>query len=323
MKKKLSLILIALALVLSLSCIAACTVSEQAFYEGLIKDTRKAEEGLSKMYSAMSERSYYSDFDVIYTYHDNVSRGTPEKEGWINSDYTDWYVQIAQVRIIVSLGEDGVARYYSKVTMFKEMTDGDYDDVKGKRDFVKLLEGERWIDSDSTFSAYYNADGNKVSRSELPDVYVGDYDIDALLMLWPAMTDRYSDLEDDLGDVTQATYGFKLYRNLCQLGLRYVYDLDGEQIDSWHSPEISKGYDTDLSYDWNKVSGLDNVRLSVTSDTSHVIDKFELFTERVLAYYQAKNEVDKTLVLKADVWAKTQITVDIKTKDVPAIPDKA
>jgi len=43
----------------------------------------------------------------------------------------------------------------------------------------------------------------------------------------------------------------------------------------------------------------------------------------VLAYYQAKNEVDKTLVLKADVWAKTQITVDIKTKDVPAIPDKA
>ncbi|MDE6550248.1 MAG: hypothetical protein K2M44_01940 [Clostridia bacterium] len=323
MKKKLSLILIAVALILSVVGIAACSGSEQAFYDGLIKDARKAEEGLSKMYTAMAERSYYSDFDVIYTYHDNVSRGTPDKEGWVNSDITDWYVQIAQVRIIVSLGEDGAVSYYSKVTIFNEMTDGHYDDVKGKRDFVKALEGEIWMDSQGVYSVYYDAEGNKTARVDLPNVYVGEYDIDALLTLWPAMTQRYSDLEDDLGDITQATYGFKLYCNLCQLGLRYVYDLDGNMVDSWHSDEVSSGYGDDLSYDWNKVSGLDNVRLSVTSDTAHVIDKFELFTERVLAYYQAKNEVDKTLVLKADVWAKTQITVDIKTKDVPAIPDKA
>ena len=322
MNKKILLIIVAAVLLVSVIALTACATTEAKFYEDLLSDANKAQESLQRIINTTSQHSYNADFDVIYTYHDNVSRGTPDKEGWVNNDYTDWYVQIAAVSIIYEKGEGDAFRYYAKVTVYEEMTDGQYDKVKGKRNFTPALSGEYWLSSDlGENKIFYDAEGNKVdSKRDLPNVYVAQYGIDDLFTLWLDMLGRYYSIEDDFNDVTDATYGFKLYTNLCQIGFRYVYDLQGNKVDSWHSDSVSKNYGSDLSYDWGKVSGLDNVRLSVTSSTKHNMSSFELFTERVLAYYQAKNEVDKSLVLKADVWAKTQITVDINSKKVPAIP---
>ena len=74
-----------------------------------------------------------------------------------------------------------------------------------------------------------------------------------------------------------------------------------------------KNYGDDISYNWDNVYGMNNNRLTVLySKGKNRINSLEIYNENIISYFTKNNNVDKSLVLKADVIAYTEMVVEFK-----------
>lgn len=311
--RKRNLIVAAIALIcIAVGMLCACTPSAEEYYADLRAQAEKANADLGQVFDKFDAATYATQFDVVYTYYNDVQRGSTTQAGWGKTDDSQWRVQSARVQVIVQRDNDS-ADVYTEVTGYQELSEKEYKSKFKKGELTTVATAKRWTTATDTVT---QTTGDAAIK-------VGGYDLTDLLTIWQNMIGRCRDVSSAYDAVTDATNGFKIYQNFCQIGFRYVYDTDGNPYANYHDPVASKGVGSDLTYDWEKVGGMRLERVSVTSSTAHDLRTLEYFSENVIAYYDQKNEIDKSLVLKADVWAKMQMVVEIETKNVPQIPQIA
>ena len=107
---------------------------------------------------------------------------------------------------------------------------------------------------------------------------------------------------------------------------RQVFDLEGEDYGYWHDPAgdlaadfagenaklMSRGFDADIAYNWEVISGMKQTRVSVTSTTKNRMKSFEFFVEDIIAYYDETSVMNKQLILYADVYGNTDFVAEIE-----------
>ena len=113
---------------------------------------------------------------------------------------------------------------------------------------------------------------------------------------------------------------FKLSNRFMRIETRAVYDSNGNVVTRDANAAAEKkywtGYGEDISYDWNQVYSMDNDRLTVLyTKKNQQVDSLEIYNEDVLSYYTQNNDVDKSLVLKADVIGFAEMVVEFDYGD--------
>lgn len=337
MKRKIIITVIAVALVLSTIALAACTETANEFYASLQADCEEVSGEIANIIQVTKARDYSTSFDYVYNYYNGVTRGNEEtgEQGWLdedadgdgNAEYS-WMYRTAHADIVKS-GDT----IYTKVLMYKEVTDEVYE---GK-DYTPAVfaTGEAWVDANTGVIKSAKAtdeNGNDIDYTTLT-YDVDGYTMQSFMTMWYDLLAEFSDLTDQFADITSAYYGFKIYQNIAQVCKRKVYDRQDNPYPTFHDERgdnqrsfdyngeklMSYAYDQDIRYNWELVNKLTETRINISADLKDNMKMLELFSEYVIAYYDQKNEMDKSLVLKAGVWAKSQVVMELDYKNVLAI----
>ena len=343
MKRKVLFAILAAVLIVGVVALAACAPSQEeadAFYAELREQAEEAGADLKAVMEETAKHDYNTSFDIVRNYYNGVSRGVvneldkegdpiPGKEGeqgWKdgNDGYT-WMYEVAHLDVEKRGGTiTTTATIYLPVNEDtynnKDIPAVAYASAKGSVDTASGELTVEWV----KFGA---ADGSGAAASLDALVHkVGDYDMESMLTLWFDMLTTYADISDQYAAVTTAASGFKIYQDIAQVSFRHVYDLQGNEYESWHDPAgeiaadfegdnaklMSHGFDTDIAYNWEVISGMKQTRVSVTSTTKHRMKSFEFFVEDIIAYYDETSVMNKQLILYADVYGYTDFVADIE-----------
>ena len=324
MKRKVIFLAVVIALVISVTVLAACTASMEDFYVGLLTDAEKVNADLKAIMTETAKYDYTTSFDITHYYYNGVTRGDESTPGWLDGEegftwmYEDAYLDIEKKGEVITTTATIYLPVNEDTYNNSDIAPVAYASAKGSVDGSGNLTVE-WV-------KYGAADGDG-EAADLEDMTytVGGYDMGDLLTLWYDMLTDYSDISDSYSDITSATSGFKIYQDIAQVAYRYVYDLDGNEYDSWHDPEgdaltslpegsdiFSYGYDEDIAYNWNVISAMRQERVSITSTTKDRMKSFEFFAEDVMVYYDEISVINKDLTLYADVYANTDFVASIE-----------
>ncbi|MDE5616734.1 MAG: hypothetical protein K2I78_03000, partial [Clostridia bacterium] len=115
-----------------------------------------------------------------------------------------------------------------------------------------------------------------------------------------------------------ASDNFRVYTHFMRIESRTVF---GEDYTTPITREINdesgkiywKNFGDDISYNWDNVYGMNNNRLTVLySKGKNQINSLEIYNENIISYFTKNNNVDTSLVLKADVISYMEMVVEFK-----------
>lgn len=247
--------------------------------------------------------AWKSSFVYARTYYSKeITRGSTSVKGWPD-DNTEMTAFMA-----FDVEYTDANNYTIKTTVFK--------DVK-REDYVKHIDNKNYrekFDIEKTLE-YVVADGQPTGELENgfnPILFIME-NIDAEYILANGIT-ASDNMRFYLND------SFKLSNRFMRIETRVVYDGNGNVITRDDNAEAGKkywtGYGEDISYKWSDVYSMDNDRLTVLyTKKSQKVDSVEIYNEDILAYYTQNNDVDKSLVLKADVVSFEEMVVEFDYGD--------
>lgn len=306
MKKKLVLIVSLLLMTTLLAMLFVGCKSdaekEKEYYEESIASVKENSQKLTELMDKAFGRAWSSSFVYAYTYYEKeITRGSKEVAGWpddnkqmvkfmaFDVNYTDSQNYTIKTIVFKDTDRDNYVKnitskkYREKFTLEKTL---EYK-VENGNATGELNEGFNPIEYMllNTNEEYLNA--NPLSASDNFRIYLND--------------------------------SFKLSNHFMRIESRAVYDAEGNVINIEANNASEKnywsGYGEDISYNWDNVYGMDNNRLTVLyTKGSKTIDSLEIYNEKILAYYTQNNQVDKSLVLKADVVAFEEMVVEFNYK---------
>lgn len=298
MKKKLILIISVLLMVCMLATVfAGCKSAaekEKEYYEQSIADVKQHSTTLTTLMDKALSKGWTASFVYAYTYYEKeITRGSKQVAGW--PDDNDQKVKFMAFDIDYTNSQN----YTVKTIVFKE-TDRDF--------YVKNIDSKKYREKfkqEKTLE-YKVVDGK--SSGELND---GFNPIEFMI----ANTDNTMLNENALS----ASDNFRIYTHFMRIDTREVYDGENNKISRAINEENDKkywkGYGEDISYNWENVYGMNNNRLTVLYNKSKQrINSIEFYNEKIISYYTKNNEVDKSLVLKADVIAFEEMVVEFEYK---------
>ena len=328
MKKKIFVITsIALIAIMMCGVFVGCKSAEEKeaeFYEKNALAVESATEKLSPLSEDVFSKSWTSSFVLAMTYYKTnvertykngeqekfsfggltdspIKRGSSEVAGWPvkvveKEDYTDKNSTDEYVTFMAfDIDYKSADNYTINTTLFKEETRGDYLKYISKKNYREKFTVEEtleftWVDGEPNGKLYINP-----------------------LELIKESTDKEAIRESGIS----ASDNFRIYTHFMRIESRTVYGEDYAPITRKVNEESEykywKNYGDDISYNWDNVYGMNNNRLTVLySKGKNRINSLEIYNENIISYFTKNNNVDKSLVLKADVIAYTEMVVEFK-----------
>ncbi|MBD5099886.1 MAG: hypothetical protein HDT29_01085 [Clostridiales bacterium] len=201
--------------------------------------------------------------------------------------------------------------YTVKTTVFKDVKRSDYIANIGKKKYREKFEIEKELE--------YKVE-NGVASGEL------NMFLDPIAII-KMNTDKETIRENGIA----ASDNFRIYTHFMRIESRTVFGENGLPITrevndasygeyydeskqkTVYEKKYWNGYGDNISYNWNNVYSMNNNRLTVLySKGKNKINSLEIYNEEILAYFTKNNNVDTSLVLKADVVAFTEMVVEFK-----------
>ena len=337
MKKKIfaiaSIMLIIVALCSTFVGCKSAAEKEVAYYEEAAKAVETATDTLSTLTDEVFSKAWTSSFVLAMTYYKTetkkvydkkekkedelvstvgsiiespIKRGSKEEAGWPVKDAgrndeekynlknsTDQYVYF----MAFDVDFKSLENYTVKTTVFKEAKRSDYIANIGKKKYREKFEIEKELE--------YKVE-NGVASGEL-NMFLNPIDI----------IEMNTNKETIRANGIAASDNFRIYTHFMRIESRTVFGENGMPITRELNDESEKkywsNYGEDISYNWDNVYGMNNNRLTVLySKGKNRINSLEIYNENILAYYTKNNNVDTSLVLKADVIAFTEMVVEFK-----------
>ncbi|MCI8944814.1 MAG: hypothetical protein HFE33_04000 [Clostridia bacterium] len=297
MKAKKKILLLTSILLLAVMCfalLAGCKSSEEKqkeYYENIAKSVDKRVETLNVLSQNVFSRAWTAKFMYAYTYYgikdeesgqitpDTVTRGSADKEGWQSG--SSQFVHFMYFE--VDYTNEG--NYTVKTTTFEDTSRKNYYANKDKiSKFNKTGE-----------LTYTVKDG--VAEGQLAD------GIDPVFVIKLSVDGEFIK-QNGIG----ASDNFRIYTHFMRVETRQVRDAEGNLITKSDNDALAgngaywSGYGEDIKYDWEKVYGMSNNRLTVLYDKGKKkINSLEIYNEDIISYYTKQDKVNTKLVLKADV----------------------
>ena len=337
MKKKIfaiaSIMLIIVALCSTFVGCKSAAEKEIAYYEENAKDVETATDTLSTLTDEVFSKAWTSSFVLAMTYYKTetqkvydkkenkeeelistvgsifespIKRGSKEEAGWPvkeagRNDDEKYTVKNSTDQYVYFMAFDvdfkSLENYTVKTTVFKETKRSNYIANIGKKKYREKFEIEKELE--------YKVE-NGVASGEL------NMFLDPIAII-KMNTDKETIRENGIA----ASDNFRIYTHFMRIESRSVFGENGLPITRELNDASDKMYWTnygdDISYNWDNVYGMNNNRLTVLySKGKNRINSLEIYNENILAYYTKNNNVDTSLVLKADVIAFTEMVVEFK-----------
>ena len=337
-KKKFLLVTSIVLLVVMTCCMfAGCKSAaekENDYYDKAAQSVTKRVDTLSTLKDELLNKSSWSaSFMLAYTYYaiekdgettyNTVTRGDKNTAGWQSGSKE--YVHF--IYFVVDYTD--MDNYKIDATTFEDTDRKTYYNNKGK---IKEKKGVTVFPKKFTVkgtSSYAVTDG--AESGDLGEAIVNPL----------AIIDYYTDKDVITASGISASDNFRVYTHFMRIESRQVYDENGDVIDREKNIEAKKvqvldengapvldkngepvydagywsGYGEDISYNWEKVYGMTNNRLTVLYNKGKSrINQLEIYNEDVISYYTKNNKVDTSLVLKADVISYTEMVIKFNYK---------
>ena len=321
-KKILLIISILLIAVTFATLLVGCKSSEEKqkeYYEKITKSVEKRVDTLNTLSQNVFDRAWTSKFMFAYTYYgikenvkdedgndlkdengktvtkitpNTVTRGAEDKEGWQSG--SSQFVHFMYFEVDYT----DMNNYTVKTTTFKDTDRKNYYNNKSKiSKFDKIDE-----------LTYTVKDG--VEEGELNE---GINPIDIIKASVDGETIKANGIS--------ASDNFRIYTHFMRVETRQVYDENFNEITKDVNDALDKesaywtGYGEDIKYDWNKVYGMSNNRLTVLYNKGKKkINSLEIYNEAIISYYTKQDKVNTKLVLKADVVGYYEMVVEFNYK---------
>ena len=308
--KKRILFITSIVLLVVMACcmFAGCKSAaekEKAYWEKVDKAVTKNVGTLTTLTDKLLGRAWSASFMYAYTYYgiekdgvitpNTVTRGDKNNKGW--QDKSSEFVHFMYFEVNYKDKDN----YTIKTTTFKDTDRKTYYANKDKpkkfgKKFTKL--------EDLTYEL---KDG--VESGKLPE----DNQLNPIEII-KAYTDKEYITENGIS----ASDNFRIYTHFMRIESRQVYSAEGvvtKALNEDSKKAYWTGYGEDISYNWDKVLGMTNNRLTVLySKGKSKINQLEIYNENIISYYTKNNKVDTSLVLKADVIAYDEMVVKFEYK---------
>lgn len=318
MKKRLLILsaIVILAVMLS-TTFMACSQTEAEYYDDIKASVEKYSPEYATLHDTLKNANFKTEFTAFRNYADTAVRGSENKIGaeqtYINAEgeeSTDWIVDYAIVKYV----QNTSSNYWMELTKYTAIPEDMYDDLAAG----KTVEGS---------DAY-----KEVTVVELKDgIMYFNGEAEADFPVIDGLTMLRMPVEFDASRSLGVTDENKLYTRIMQSNERYVYlvpETDAESVNIYNlsdGKEVLKTdndaaetkywekFGEDISFNWNQVAGMINTRDTFSYNKKYSrIDQIDLYQEIVLSFYDKKNEIDSTLVLKARVFSQEHTVIDIE-----------
>lgn len=260
---------------------------------------------LTTLMDKVFAKSWKSSFVYAYTYYSKeITRGSTSVKGWPddNEEMTAF--------MSFDVNYTDAQNYTVKTTVFKDVTREDYVKHIDSKNFKEKFTVEQTLE-------YTIVDGQPTEGSQLHEGFnpiefiIANINAEYLLANGLTASDNMRFYLND---------SFKLSNRFMRIESRAVYDEAGNivtrDMNSAAEAKYWTSFGEDISYKWDKVYGMDNDRLTVLyTKKSQTVDSIEIYNEDILSYYTQNNDVDKSLVLKADVIAFEEMVVEFDYGD--------
>ncbi len=260
-------------------------------------------------YKTSVERKYKDGREEKFVIENPIKRGSKEEAGWpvkevVKDDYTeknstDEYVTFAAFDVDYNSKDD----YTIKTTVFEEVEKGDYIKNISKKNYREKFTVKKELE-------YTYKDG----------VESGELYVDPISII-KSNTNK----EDLRTNGVGASDNFRIYTHFMRIESRKVFGADGidvtrdindASVETKDGKEVKKywnNFGDDITYNWNNVYAMNNNRLTVLySKGKNRINSLEIYNEGIISYYTKNNNVDTSLVLKADVIRYMEMVVEFK-----------
>ena len=334
MKKKIfaiaSIMLIIIALCSTFVGCKSAEEKEKAYYEENAKAVETATDTLSTLTDEVFSKAWTSSFVLAMTYYktdskktydgkdgveeystgsvfgSSIQRGSKEQAGWpvkeVRNEEEKSTVKNSTDQYVYFMAFDvdfkSLDNYTVKTTVFKDAKRSDYIANIGKKKYREKFEIEKELE--------YKVE-NGIPSGELN------------MFLDPiAIIKMNTDKETIRANGIAASDNFRIYTHFMRVESRTVFGEDKitpitRELNDASDKKYWTNYGDDISYNWDNVYGMNNNRLTVLySKGKSRINSLEIYNENILAYYTKNNNVDTSLVLKADVVAFTEMVVEFK-----------
>lgn len=305
-KKFLIITSIVLLVVMTCCFFVGCKSAEEKekeYYDKVAAAVTKTVGTLDTLTNNLFSKGWSASFMYAYTYYgikendvitpNTVTRGDKDKKGWLKD--SSEFVHFMYFEVDYT----NESNYTIKTTTFE---DTDRKTYYNNKDKVKNFEKKFKVLDKLTYEVKDGAESGVLADGLNP--------LDVIKI--------YTDNEIIIKNGISASDNFRIYTHFMRIESRQVYGEGGSAIEKAKDDAGNvywTGYGEDISYNWDKVYGMNNNRLTVLySKGKSRINQLEIYNERVLSYYTEKDKVDTSLVLKADVVAYDEMVVKFEYK---------
>ena len=334
MKKKIFVITSILLIIVSLcSAFVGCKSAEEKekeFFENNAKAVETATDTLSTLTDEVFSKAWTSSFVLAMTYYktdsekiyddkskesekystgsvdgSSIQRGSKEVAGWpvkeVRNEDEKYTIKNSTDQYVYFMAFDvdfkSLNNYTVKTTLFKDVKRSDYNNKISKKNYREKFEVEKNFE-------YTVKEG--VPSGEL------NQGIDPIVII-----KMYTDKDSLRAAGISASDNFRIYTHFMRIESRNVFGENNKLITKELNDESGKmywsNYGDDITYNWDNVYGMQNNRLTVLySKGKKRINSLEIYNENVISYFTKNNNVDKSLVLKADVTEFMEMVVEFK-----------
>lgn len=311
MKRKI-FVITAIILIMCALCSAfvGCKSAEEKEKEYYAKAAANVESATKKLTSLTDEvfsKSWTSSFVLAITHYvqedekgnkledgKSITRGSKDEAGW----QPRMRQYVTAIAFDVDYKQNG--DYTVKTTVFEVVKRSDYLSYIAKKNYRSKFT----VAAEYEYS-YVDGEGS------------GTIYIDPIQMI---KTNTDSETLNKTG--IAASDNFRIYTHFMRIESRQAYGQDNQyitrEVNDASADESGKkaywnGYGDDISYNWDNVYAMSSNRLTVLySKGKNRINSLEIYNESILAYYTKNNNVDTSLVLKADVIAFAEMVIEFK-----------
>ncbi|MDE5548775.1 MAG: hypothetical protein K2J13_00830 [Clostridia bacterium] len=344
MKKKIFVITSIMLIIVALcSMFVGCKSAEEKekeYYEKNAKAVEKATDTLSTLTDKVFEHAWTSSFVLAMTYYktdsekkydgsdevekstkgsiseSSIQRGSKEEAGWpvkeVRNEEEKYTIKNSTNQYVFFMAFDvdfkSLDNYSVKTTTFKDVKRSDYINNIGKKKYREKFEIEKEFE--------YKFENGEYKFENYADEAI------YMIMFDPInIIKSYTDKESLRETGISASDNFRIYTHFMRIESRTVIGKDNDGNMQYVTRELNDAsdkmywtnYGDDISYNWDNVYRMTNNRLTVLySKGKERINSLEIYNEEILSYYTKNNNVDTSLVLKADVVAFTEMVVDFK-----------
>lgn len=307
MKKKLILVVsLVLTICILLTAFVGCKSDEEKekeYYAENDAAVKTHTETLTTLMDKVLSTSWKSSFVYAYTYYSKeITRGSTSVKGW--PDDNDEMTAFMAFDVEYTDSQN----YTIKTIVFKDVKREDYVKYIDNKNYREKFEQEKTLE----YSLVNGQPEGELNEGFNPiDFIIANINAEYILANGLTASDNMRFYLND---------SFKLSDRFMRIETRAVYDGNGNVVTRDANASAEKkywtGYGEDISYDWNQVYSMDNDRLTVLyTKKNQKVDSVEIYNEDILSYYTQNNDVDKSLVLKADVIGFAEMVVEFDYGD--------